>query len=82
MTAELIPSSIVAVLQAVGEALKECARTHRGATPAEHEYGVLQVVRWAVGPLLRATVERAGSSEIFSYDSDFDRLSSITRQEP
>jgi hypothetical protein len=59
MSAEPIPSPIVPVVQQLAEALEGWARAHRGASLAEHERGVLELVRRALGPLLGATVGRA-----------------------
>lgn len=59
MTPETIPSPIVPPLQEAAEALEAWARTHRRATLAEHEQGVLAIFRAVMGPALAAVLRRA-----------------------
>src|SRR4051812_36005554 len=59
MEAGAAPSAIVAAVQELGGALPSWARQHRGADLAQHERGVLELVRQRLGRLLAATVEQA-----------------------
>jgi hypothetical protein len=59
MSADPIPSCIVATLEALGDELEQWAQTHRGGTLAEHEQAVLAAVRRVLGRLLGAVVTQA-----------------------
>ena len=59
MTPEATPSPIVALLQQAAAALETWARTHRRATLAEHEQGVLRIFRRVIGPALGAVLTSA-----------------------
>ena len=59
MIPEPTPSAIVEQAQQLVEALERWARTHRAATLAEHEQGVLALLRQWMGPLLGAVLARA-----------------------
>lgn len=54
---EVLPDRMVARLEALGVELADWARAHRGATLAEHELGVLGLVRLALPGLLEGVVE-------------------------
>lgn len=54
---ETLPGGIVARVGALGAELAAWARAHRGSTVAEHEVGVLGLVRRALPGLLEAVVE-------------------------
>ena len=58
-----IPTPIVALGQQFAEGLWAWARTHRGATLAEHEQGVLALVRRLMGPALGAVLAVAPGLE-------------------
>lgn len=53
------PAGIVAVAQELAASLWTWARTHRQATLAEHEQGVLALIRQRMGPALGATLTAA-----------------------
>lgn len=59
MTPEPIPSAIVEQAQQLAAALEQWARTHRSATLAAHEQGVLALLRQWMGPLLGAVLSHA-----------------------
>jgi len=59
MSAAATPSGIVALLEQTGEHLERWARDHRRATLAEHEQGVLGIVRQLMGAVLGAVLTRA-----------------------
>jgi hypothetical protein len=59
MELEPVPSAIVARLLEAAKELEEWAVEHRQATLAEHEQGVLRLVRHVMGPVLGAVLERA-----------------------
>jgi len=59
MSAATTPSPIVALLERAGEQLEHWARDHRRATLAEHEQGVLGIMRQLMGAVLGAVLTRA-----------------------
>lgn len=59
MDAATVPSPIVALAEELARALEAWAREHRGAPLAEHERGVLQILRRFMGPVLGAVLARA-----------------------
>ena len=56
---EPVPSAILARLLEAAKELEEWAVEHRQATLAEHEQGVLCILRRGMGPVLGAVLERA-----------------------
>ncbi len=59
MTPDTVPSAIVAHLVEAAQELERWAETHRTATFAEHEQGVLAIFRRVMGPALGAVLARA-----------------------
>src|ERR1700694_617061 len=59
MNPEPVPSAIVSRLLASAKELEELADTHRTASLAEHEQGVLEIFRRCVGSPLGSVLERA-----------------------
>src|SRR2546428_10873498 len=59
MDREPVPSAIVARLLEAAKELEEWAVEHRQATLAEHERGVLHIVRSVMGSTLGAVLEHA-----------------------
>jgi hypothetical protein len=59
MDREPVPSAIVARLLEAAKKLEQWAVEHRQASLAEHERGVLQILRGVMGPVLGGVLERA-----------------------
>jgi hypothetical protein len=59
MKPEPVPSAIVSRLLESAKELEEWADTHRTASLAEHEQGVLEIFRRCMGPALGGVLERA-----------------------
>lgn len=59
LAAATVPTRIVRLALELAEGLEAWAREHRGATLAEHERGVLELLRRFTGPALAATVASA-----------------------
>ena len=59
MNPELVPSAIVTQLLEAAAVQERWADTHRTASLAEHEQGVLGIFRRTLGPVLGAVLERA-----------------------
>ncbi len=75
MKPEPVPSAIVSRLLESAKELEEWADTHRTASLAEHEQGVLEIFRRCMGPALGGVLERA-------LDSISRRLDACARRVP